>query len=116
MKKKKGRNKTCLTFALMAALSVFLALPAMAGTLQDVPAFSLTRLSIAGGAGYVWHSGEDASVPPFNKEWEAGLYGAYVLPTGTGKLNLTASVVYGVDSKLFRSSVGLRFPLFVGNP
>lgn len=114
--KKRKKGKACFVLALAALALSLSAVVSFAGTIQDVPAFSLTRLSIAGGAGYVWHSGEDSSVPPFNKEWEAGLYGAYVVPSGTGRLNITASVVYGVDSRLFRSSIGLRFPLFTGNP
>lgn len=71
MKKKKGRNKTCLTFALMAALSVFLALPAMA----DAPALSFSRLSIAAGADYrVLPTGLDT-----DDKWSGVLAMAYVL-------------------------------------
>lgn len=100
-------KKLVIAFAL-----ILVAASAHAATVE--PILSKKRLSVAAGLNYAAFSrvGESASLtPPFSKEWETGLYGAYNL---TPRLSLTGSTVLGLDNKLLRSSVGLRVRLFRG--
>lgn len=86
------------------------------------PLFSPARLSVAVGANYAWHSGAASAIPDkFQKEVEVGVYGAYALTSyqnaaGVWKprLVLVASSLYGLDTKGFHTSLGVRLPVFVG--
>ena len=80
--------------------------------IQNEPILSLKRLSLAVGADYAWWSGEQSNQPSFDKEWQAGFYGAYSL---TPHLAAIGRVEYGLDSKLFHSALGIRLTVFKGN-
>lgn len=101
-------------------LLMVLAVPALA---QDQPIVSMSRVSAALGLNYAWYGqGGDQLAPKPVKEFEVGPYVAYSLlssePNALGVsrpiLSLAASSVYGLDSKLIRTSVGLRLVLFAG--
>lgn len=80
----------------------------------DKPIVDISRLSLAAGANYAWHSQpfvDGAPPPAFGKEWEFGIYGAYNL---TPHLSIAGSSVYGLDNKLVESRLGLRFRLWRG--
>ena len=76
------------------------------------PLFSKDRASLAAGLDYAAYSRwGDTSIPTFKKEFEVGLYGAYVL---TPHLTLTGSAAGGVDNKLIRYRVGVRTVIWSG--
>jgi hypothetical protein len=74
-----------------------------------VPALSLERVELGAGLNYVWHvQGGIEPVPAFAHEWEAGLYGAYVL---VPRASLVGHIAYGFDNKLTRVEPGIRVRL-----
>jgi hypothetical protein len=71
---------------------------------EAVPLLKLSRLAVAGGANYDWHSGEAVTPrPTFRKEFTAGAYAAYVL---VDPVTLYGAAVYGVDNRVVRFSPG----------
>jgi hypothetical protein len=78
------------------------------------PLLSVERLSVGAGLNYAFYSApleSSARIPEFEKEWEVGVFAAdNLIP----HLSLVGSSAYGLDNKLFRSSVGLRVRLFQG--
>ena len=96
---------------------LLLAVPALA---EDRPLLSATRLSAALGVNHVWLKSSDALL--LTNEFEVGPYLAYNLlaakPDAQGHtraiLSLGASTAYGLDSKITRTSVGLRLVLYSG--
>lgn len=83
----------------------------------EKPLLDWSRLSLSAGIDYAWYGAPtetSAPVPFFEKEWEVGLYGAYVLAApAAGQsgpvVSLAGSSAYGLDNKLIRTKVGLRF-------
>lgn len=66
-------------------------------------------MALAVGYGYLW--GPDDRLPEFRHEWTAGAYYARPLwRSATAGLG----VQYRVDSKLYRTQLGVRVPIFVG--
>lgn len=108
----------------MAALLVCFAAPAFA---QDRPLLDAKRLSAAFGTNYVWYSqaGNQLERDPV-KEFEAGIYTSYNLLASEPKMSMTGvmysdpllslagSVLYSLDSKEVRTSLGLRLILIPG--
>lgn len=81
---------------------------------EPKPLLSIERLSLGAGVNYAFFSApleSSARIPEFEKEFEVGVFAAYNL---IPHLSLVGSSVYGLDNKLFRSSVGLRVRLFQG--
>jgi hypothetical protein len=75
-------------------------------SLWDLP----HRLYISAGANYDFYQSTVSEAPlEFRQEWSAGLYLAYSL---TPHVSLAGASVYGIDTKLLRSSIGLRFNLY----
>ena len=80
---------------------------------------SWDRLALSAGLDYAWYSApaNTSSTPPaFTKEFEPGLYGAYVLvappPNTPGTIvTLAGSGAYGLDNKLYRFKLGIRVGL-----
>lgn len=88
---------------------------AAVGNIEDnVPLLSAKRLQVGLGVQHTWYSGESGGnqeVPTFGKEFEVGAFAAYnIVPN----LDLTGSTAYGLDNKVFRSSLGLRVVIFRG--
>jgi len=102
-------KKCLLTIGLLAALAAPVAAQT---TLVDVPILSEKRISMGLGANYSWWHGDDASVPSWKKEWQGGIYAAYVL---TPNVAVVGKTEYGVDSKLFNTALGVRVTVFAGN-
>jgi hypothetical protein len=99
--------------AVVLAIMAFAALstPARAQEAVDRPLLSWDRASFAGGVNYAWHAApaeDSAPVPPFGKEWEAGIYGAYNI---SPLLSIAGSSVYGFDNKLVETRLGFRIRL-----
>lgn len=99
-----------MKYAKWALVLAVLGIVAFAATAKaaDQPLLSLDRLTFAGGLNYKFVSApepESAPVPPFGKEWEAGLYAAYNL---TPHLSLAGSIVRGFDNKQVEERIGLR--------
>lgn len=108
-------------------LSLFLSMPLVAHA-EDHPLFDTSRLSLALGTNYVWFSSGDTEEPGFClpvNEFEGGPVAAYNLlakeyTDNNGNeaykplLSLSGSVMYGLDSKMFRTSLGLRLMLYTG--
>lgn len=108
----------------LAALLLCVAAPAFA---QDRPLLDTKRLSAAFGTNYVWYAqaGDQLDRAPI-KEFEAGIYASYNLLATEPKMNingitysdpllsLAGSVLYALDSKEVRTSLGLRLILIPG--
>jgi len=106
--------------ALLLTLAAFVPNLARASetVVGDRPAVSISRFSLAAGAGYEWVSaaGDEPAPTPLH-EWVVGIYGAYNLfsvPEGPGRTSLIGSIAYPVDSKLVRSQIGIRISIFTG--
>lgn len=107
------------TLMIAAAL---LACLATAATAAEKPLLSWERVSISGGLDYAWYGAPtetSAPIPFFEKEWEAGLYGAYTVAAPhdgeTGPIvSIAGSCAYGFDNKLVRTKLGVRIGLFHG--
>lgn len=63
------------------------------------------------GLSYDYYAGHPPAVPTFAHEWAASVI--YARPIGTNML-LGASTAYGFDNREFRTSIGIRFPLYLG--
>lgn len=83
------------------------AAPALAA---EYPLFAPERLHLGAGINYVRYDNEDEPLT-FRREAEIGVYAAYVL---TPHVALAGSSVYGLDSKLVRTSIGVRLTIFRG--
>ena len=98
---------------MMVLLLLAIALPAFAQqTEPEYPLLSVSRLAIAAGGQYAFNSRlEEPQIRGVRHEWEFGLAGAYKL---TPHLALTSSSFYAVDTKVLRTTVGLRVKIFQG--
>ena len=105
-------KKLILVLAALVALAAPAAAQTEPGTIPNAPLLSITRLSVGVGASYAFYSGDEGNRPSFAKEWEGGLFAAYAL---TPNVAAVGSVVYGLDSKVYRSSVGVRVSVFRGS-
>lgn len=63
------------------------------------------------GLSYDYYAGHPPSIPTFAHEWAASVI--YARPLG-GNVLLGASTAYGFDNREFRTSLGVRFPLYLG--
>jgi hypothetical protein len=63
------------------------------------------------GLSYDYYAGHPPAIPTFAHEWAASVI--YARPIG-GNLLLGASTTYGFDNREFRTSLGVRFPLYLG--
>ena len=80
---------------------------------KEISLLSVSRIAIAAGASYDWHNGPALNPQPtFEKEFAAGLYGAYVL---TEHVSGFAAAVWGVDNKTLRFSPGAHYRFHVGS-
>lgn len=98
---------------IIAALAV-LALAGTAQAAEDVPAFSLTRISVAAGVDYTqFQTTADTPFPEWTdkKAWQPGIFAAYVL---TPKVALTASASMNTESHWVEYRVGARVILWKG--
>lgn len=100
-----------LLFALVAMLAL-----AGAASAAEKPLLDWSRFALAAGVDYAWYGAPvetSAPVPFFHKEWELGLYGAYVLASpklgdSGPTVSVAGSSAYGLDNKLIRTKLGLR--------
>jgi hypothetical protein len=102
-------------FTLMLATTSY----AATQTVGERNALSISRLSLAAGAGYEWTSSSGVQTVPYRpkKEWVIGLFSAYNLTPGVsgyGRTSVIASIQYPTDTKLTRTQVGVRVTLFQG--
>lgn len=85
---------------------------------EDKPLFAKERLSAAFGIDHSFYSGSDnGSAYQPKSEWEVGPVAAYnLLATDSHRplLSLTASVMYGIDSEIVRTKIGVRLIVFNG--
>lgn len=63
------------------------------------------------GLSYDYYAGHPPAVPSFAHEWAASVI--YARPLGSSLL-IGVSESYGFDTRSFRTSLGLRFPLYLG--
>lgn len=78
----------------------------------DKPLFSKDRASLAAGIDYAaWGNPKGVSVTDFKKEFEASLYGAYVL---TPRFTLAGSASWLTDSRAMRYRIGIRTVIWKG--
>jgi len=81
----------------------------------DYPILSEKRLTLGARLEHAWYSGEDNFlVRDVEKEFGVGIVGAYALTGGDFPLSLVGGSVYAMDSKWFRSYVGINVRLFSG--
>jgi len=92
---------------------LFLALASVASAqVSDKPLFSKDRASLAAGLDYaMWGNPKGVVTTQFKKEFEASLYGAYVL---TPRFTLTGSAGWLTDSRVIRYRVGIRTVIWKG--
>ena len=94
------------------AIVAFAATPALA--LDDVPAFSLTRISVAAGLDYTqFQTTADTPFPAWTDKqaWQPGVFAAYVL---TPKVALTASASMNTEPHWVQYRAGVRVILWQG--
>lgn len=105
-----------------AIILAFMCLTAVPAFAQDRPLLAKERLSAAFGVNHLWYSqaGGRPERDPL-KEFEGGIYASYNLlatePTNVPSkplLSLAGSVLYSLDSKEVRTSLGLRLILIPG--
>ena len=103
-----------MTFKLVGAGLLMLAALAMCNPAHaaEQPLLSITRASLAVGVDYASYQNQgDQRLPNFVKEFEPGIFGAYVL---TPHATLVGSGCYGLDNKIIRWKVGVRAVLWRG--
>lgn len=98
------------------AFLLCLAAPALAHNPDfPYPLLAKERLTIGARVEHAWYSGEDNFlVNEVEKEFGVGVVGAYALTGGQYPLSLIGGTVYAMDSKWFRSYVGINVRLFSG--
>ena len=82
------------------------------------PLLSLSRLSVAAGAGLEYYGSSVTEGPgEFQHEWASGIHAAYNVygpPGDLGRTSLVGSGVYLLSSRELRYSLGVRITLFQG--
>lgn len=96
---------------ILAALLLAFATAASA-QYADKPLLSKDRASLAVGLDYAaWSNPYSGPLTAYRKEWEASVYGAYVL---TPRFTLAGSASYLVDSRVIRYRIGVRTVIWKG--
>lgn len=97
------------------AVVAVLALASVAQAADNVPAFSLTRLSVAAGLDYTqFQTAADTPFPAWTSKeaWQPGVFAAYVL---TPRVALTASGSMNTEAHWIEYRAGVRVILWQGD-
>lgn len=106
-------------FTAVALLFVVGAAGVAAADTTQYPILSVERLTLGARLEHAWYSGSQDGPVLFlthdiQKEFGVGVVGAYALTAGEYPTALIGGTVYALDSKWFRSYVGLNVRLFAG--
>lgn len=100
-----------IALAVLAAIALS---ATQAAALDNVPAFSLTRLSVAAGLDYAqFQTAADTPFPSWTDKqaWQPGIFAAYVL---TPRVSIAASAAMNTESHWIEYRTGLRVILWQG--
>lgn len=88
---------------------------------RQYPILAKERLTLGARLEHAWYSGKTDGPVSFltedvQREFGVGVVGAYAMTGGEYPTSLIGGTVYALDSKFFRSWVGLNIRLFSGLP
>lgn len=103
----------------IALFLLCLAAPAFAEDTTQYPILAKERLTVGARLEHAFYSGESEGPVGYlteqvQKEWGLGVVAAYALTGGSYPTSLVGGTVYALDSRFFRSWVGLNVRLYSG--